>query len=147
MSVAGHPDTARPNRAAPGVLAVCLICLGVLGILGGAAHLAVPGSPPLLPSVATILLAVSAALLAVPRVGPRGRRIARMLSLVVVVSAATAVAEHMTASPGSFTRSWYGDGTAPLVPGLLGQSALLLMAASCRAGPGLERLRRRVVGR
>lgn len=146
MSVAGHPDT-----AAPGGLAACLICLGVLGILGSAVQLAVPGPRYVLPWAAMILLALAAALLALPRVGLPGRRVARTLSLVVLVSAATAVAEHLTAGPdgtvGPFTVSWYGNGSTPLVPGLLGQTALLLMIASFRAGPGLDRIRRRVVGR
>lgn len=149
VSIAGHTGTARTDRTAPGGLAACLIGLGALGILAAAVQLAGPGPTHVLPWAAMILLAIAAALLAVPRVGAPGRQVARTLSLIVLVSAATAVAEHLGAGAdaGPFTRSWYGDGVATLVPGLLGQSALLLIAASFRAGPGLDRLRRRVVGR
>lgn len=154
MSVIGHPPAARteqPERAAPDGLGAALIGLGVLGILGSSAQLAVPGSAHVLPWTATFLLVVAAALLALPRIGPPGRRAARALSLVVLVSAATAVAEHMEAGPGvgvgAFTHSWYSGGTAPLVPGLLGQSALLLVIASLRAGPRLGRFGRWLSGR
>ncbi|MBW0102847.1 hypothetical protein [Pseudonocardia sp. KRD291] len=160
MSVIGHPPatdtgtgtgTGRPERAAPDGLRAALIGLGVLGILGSSAQLAVPGSAHVLPWAATLLLVTAAVLLALPRGGRTGRRAARVLSLVVLVSAATAVAEHLAAGPGvgvgAFTHSWYGGGTAPLAPGLLGQSALLLLLASLRAGPRLGRFGRWVSGR
>ncbi|RZT88864.1 hypothetical protein EV383_5817 [Pseudonocardia sediminis] len=153
MSVIGHPSARaeHPDRTAPDGLGAALIGLGVLGILGSAVQLAAPGSAHLLPWGATILLATAAALLTLPRVGRPGRHAARALSLIVLVSAATAVAEHLAAGPGvpvgSFTHSWYGGGTAPLAPGLLGQSALLLLLASLRAGPQLGRFGRRVAGR
>ena len=98
MSVIGHPPAARtehPERAAPDGLRAGLIGLGVLGILGSSAQLAVPGSAHPLPWTATFVLVVASVLLALPRIGPPGRRVARALSLVVLVSASTAVAEHL----------------------------------------------------
>ncbi|MDN5919979.1 MAG: hypothetical protein L0I76_33585 [Pseudonocardia sp.] len=160
----GHPSTtARTGRsstrpaprrtgvAAPDGLGAALIGLGALGILGSAVQLAAPGSTHMLPWAATILLTAAAILLTLPRAGRPGRRVARVLGLIVLVSAATAVVEHLTAGPdvgvGAFTHSWYGGGSTPLAPGLLGQSALLLLVASLRTGPRLSRFGRWARGR
>ena len=157
MSVVGHPGTTGPGTtrsgpagrtSAPDGLDTALIGLGVLGVLGAAAQLAPKGSVHVLPWAAALLLSAAAVLLTVPRIGHPGRRVARALSLVVLASAAAAVAEHLVAGPGAgvgaFTRSWYGDIGVSLAPGLLGQSALLLLVASLGARPRLARLGRRL---
>lgn len=150
-SVIEHPPTGRCERAvrdAPDGLSALLISLGALGILGAGVQLAGPGSAHLLPWVATGLLAVAAALQASPGVGRPGRRGAAALSLVVLASATTAIVQHLGADPGTpagwFSHSWYGGGSTALAPGLLGQSALLLLVAGLRPGPRMGRIRRRV---
>ena len=130
--------TARRPRTGADGLAAALIGLGALGMLGSVVQLAHSGGPHLLPSVALVLLTLSVVLLALPRTGRAGRRGAQGTSLAVLVAVGFAVVEHLrTHGHGpvsSFTASWYGDG-APLVPGLLGQSALLLIVAGLVAGP------------
>lgn len=146
MSVVGHPAADRaepvPDRAGPSGPAALLLGLGALGVLGAAVQLAAAGAPAAVAWAAVALLAAAGVPAALPRTGRAGRRSARTLALVVLVSAGTAVAErHLDPGGGGLvTASWYGHGRAPLAPGLLGQSALLVVLATVRR-PGRRSLR------
>lgn len=136
MSVVGEPAPERtvpaPERSGPSGPAAAALGLGALGVLGAAAQLA-DGAAPALPWVAVALLTAAGLLLAVPRAGAGGRCGARVLAATVLTAAVAGIAEHHLA-PGTtgLDTAWYGDGGAPLAPGLLGQAAVLVLLATAR---------------
>ena len=130
-----------------------LIALTVVGILAAAFELASErhwnGTEQLIPWVALAILAVGVALLLAP--GGRGVRAARLLAVLVLAASAYGVLDHILVNYESgaldqrYADSWETlpalqqwwlavtktVGPAPtLAPGVLGQSALLLVLAS-----------------
>jgi hypothetical protein len=154
------PDSARAARTTL-LLQRALIALTAIGILATAFELATErhwnGIEQLIPWMALLVLAVATALLLVP--GHRGVPAARVLAVLVLGASAYGVIDHILVnysaavldqryantweSLSTSTRWWYAAtktvGPAPtLAPGVLGQSALLLLLASIgRRNPGL----------
>ena len=153
----------RPRGPAAGVLVRRgLLALTVVGILATAFELATErhwiGLEQLVPWAALVLLAVATALAAVP--GGSGLTAARVLALVVLGASIYGVVEHVLVNFGSgaldqrFANSWAGlplpqrlwlaatkivGPAPPLAPGVLGQTALLLMLATVAARPAAVR--------
>jgi hypothetical protein len=130
-----------------------LVALTAVGILATAFELATErhwnGTEQLVPWIALVVLAVALALLLIP--GSRGVPAARMLAVLVLGAATYGVVDHVLANYESgaldqrYSESWETlpvvqqwwlavtktVGPAPtLAPGVLGQSALLLVLAS-----------------
>jgi hypothetical protein len=130
-----------------------LVALTVIGILATAFELAAARHwnewEQLIPWAALVALATAVALLALP--GGRGTTAARVLALLVLGASAYGVLEHLLVNVGSgphdqryadtwqsfslLERGWYAitktvGPAPPLAPGVLGQTALLLLLAS-----------------
>jgi len=136
-----------------------LVVLTVVGIIAAAFELATErhwnGVEQLIPWIALAVLSVAVGLLFVP--AGRGVAAARVLAVLVLAASAYGVLDHVLVNYGSgpldqrFSDSWdtlpalqqwwlavtKAVGPAPtLAPGVLGQSALLLVLASVgRPGP------------
>ncbi|GAA1633546.1 hypothetical protein GCM10009733_033150 [Nonomuraea maheshkhaliensis] len=146
--------TERPtHRRAPAgatVLRLGLLALVMIGVLGAALELAFERhwqSPTqLIPWVALALLVVALILLAVRDAGS-ALTVARVLAAVVLVTSAYGVFVHVSVNHGMgamdaawdtyspLTQWWYAltksvGAAPPLAPGMLAQSALLLLLAS-----------------
>jgi hypothetical protein len=145
------PTSSSALRAAPvtrralDVVRNGLLALSALVLIGAAAGL---GAGQLIPWVGLTMLVVAGVLVATP--GRRSLPLARVLCLVVLVAAAYGVAEYLMsvtdaagidasvtdywASLTPLTRSWFGADDlgphTPLVPGRLGQAALLILLAT-----------------
>ena len=159
----------RPPGTAGGVLVWRgLITLTVIGILAAAFELATErhwNSPAqLIPWVALAVLAVATALVVIPE--GRGITVARVLALLVLAASIYGVITHIVVnyeagaldqryadawdSLPMLQRWWYAVtktvGPAPtLAPGVLGQTALLLLLATLNSArhPSLNGLQRR----
>ncbi|GAA5115344.1 hypothetical protein [Pseudonocardia adelaidensis] len=143
------------TRGTPTVVLVRrgLVALTVIGILATAFELAAARHwnewEQLIPWAALLALASAAALSALP--GGRGTTAARVLALLVLGASAYGVLEHLLVNVGSgphdqryadawqsfslFERGWYAitktvGPAPPLAPGVLGQTALLLLLAT-----------------
>lgn len=147
----------RPSSTAAGVLVRCgLLALTVVGILATAFELATErhwiGLEQLVPWAALVLLAVATALAAVP--GGRWVTAARVLALAVLAASIYGVVDHVLVNLDSgaldqrFADTWEGlplpqrlwlaatkivGPAPPLAPGVLGQTALLLLLATVAA--------------
>lgn len=158
MSTATGRSRADGARAG-GLMRRGLLALVVVGILATAFELATErhwhGFVQLIPWYALAVLGVATALLAVP--GGRGVTVARVLALVVLGASAYGVLDHVLVNLDSgaldrrYSATWDGlplveqwwlavtktVGPAPtLAPGVLGQSALLLLLATLCAPRG-----------
>jgi hypothetical protein len=137
----------------------CLVALTVIGILATAFELAAErhwnGFEQLIPWVALAVLAAAATLLLLP--AGRGTTAVRVLALVVLGASAYGVIDHILVNFNAgeldqrytdiwdslplLQQGWYAVtktvGPAPtLAPGVLGQSALLLLLATlCQPHP------------
>ena len=144
----------RPRGEAVGVLVWRgLLALTVIGILAAAFELATErhwnSSEQLIPWVALAVLAVATVLVAIP--GGRGITVARVLALLVLAASVYGVITHVVVNYEAgaldqryadawdslplLQRWWYAAtktvGPAPtLAPGVLGQTALLLLLAT-----------------
>jgi hypothetical protein len=130
-----------------------LIALTVIGILATAFELATErhwnGWEQLIPWVALVALLTAVALLLIP--GGRGTTAARVLAVLVLGASVFGVLEHLLENVGSgrldpryaeiwesfslFERGWYAitktvGPAPPLAPGVLAQTALLLLLAT-----------------
>ena len=158
-----HPS--RPRRTDTLVLVRRgLVALTVIGILAAAFELATErhwnGIEQLIPWIALAVLAVAVGLLLVP--GGRGVPAARVLALLVLGASAYGVLDHVLVNYDSgaldqrYAESWdtlpapqqwwlavtKTVGPAPtLAPGVLGQSALLLILASIASTRRREQLK------
>jgi hypothetical protein len=142
------------DRPVLGVVRCGLVALSALGLLGAGTALSARGidARHLAAWLGLGMLAAATVLFVVP--GRRSMRWVRVLCLLVLGAAAFSVAEHLLASAGPagidrsvsaywaslspLTRSWYGvddlGPSTPLVPGMLGQAALLLVLATFGGG-------------
>lgn len=154
----------RRRRTAPArliSLRLGLLALVAIGIVGAASELAFERhwqSPiQLIPWVTLALLAAGLVLLAVGD-SPRTVAVVRGLALVVLVAAAYGVFVHVSVNHGAgasdsewgtlspLTQWWYAmtktvGFAPPLAPGMLAQSALMLLLASVtakRQGPAVN---------
>jgi len=130
-----------------------LIALTVIGILATAFELATErhwnGWEQLIPWVALVALAAAVALLVLP--GGRGTTAARVLAFLVLGASVYGMLEHVLVNVGTgaldqryadtweslslFERGWYAvtktvGPAPPLAPGVLAQTALLLLLAT-----------------
>jgi hypothetical protein len=141
---------AAAERPTLDVVRYGLIALSTLGLIGAGTELAANshGLEQLAPWAGLAVLAVATALVALG--GRRSVLWARVLCLAVLGAAAYGVAEHLLASASPtaidkslsgywaslspLTRSWYGahdlGPRTPLAPGMLGQTALLIVLAT-----------------
>ena len=155
----------RPRRTdAPVLVRRGLVALTVVGILAAAFELATErhwnGTEQLIPWMALAVLAAAVTLLLVPR--GRGVPAARVLAVLVLGASAYGVLDHVLVNYESgalderYSQSWdtlpalqqwwlavtKTVGPAPtLAPGVLGQSALLLILASTGSTRRREQLK------
>ncbi|MGW0483479.1 hypothetical protein [Nonomuraea sp. NPDC003214] len=141
---------APPARTGPGALRLALLGLVAIGIGGAAFELAAErhwGSPvQLIPWAALLLLGTALALLA-GRDSPRVLTVVRVLAAVVLLASLYGVFTHVSVNHGMgafdpawgslspLTQWWYAftksvGNAPPLAPGMLAQSALLLLIIS-----------------
>jgi hypothetical protein len=146
-------EAPTPGRNSAALVRHGLVALTVIGILAAAFELAAErhwnGLEQLIPWLALAVLAVATAMVLVP--GGRGVTAARVLALLVLGASIYGVADHILVNFNSgaldqryadtwdalplVERWWYAAtktvGPAPtLAPGVLGQSALLLLLAT-----------------
>ncbi|WP_246082992.1 hypothetical protein [Nonomuraea diastatica] len=145
-------QSARRRRApaGPSMLRLGLLALVAIGIAGAAAELAFErhwGSPTQLIPWATLALLTVALVLVALRDSPGTLTVVRVLALIVLLAAAYGVFTHVSVNHGmgamdpawdslSPLAQWWSALTKsvgnapPLAPGMLAQSALLLLLVS-----------------
>ncbi|WP_049563698.1 hypothetical protein [Nonomuraea sp. SBT364] len=140
---------APPARTGPGMLRLALLGLVAIGILGAAFELAVErhwgGPAQLIPWAALLLLGIALALAL--RDSPRTLTVVRVLAAAVLLASVYGVFTHVSVNHGmgafdpswntlsTLTQWWYAftksvGNAPPLAPGMLAQSALLLLITS-----------------